>query len=205
MINAAILLGDSNPSVDELKSIIKRILSYDRFAGTPTKDPSTGAWEFKPPVHSPPRDEDLDKHLTFIDNPSSNDEDAEAGLWSVVNEVAMKPLLKPDPACDPWWELVVIRNTSNPATSKIKKATAATAAAKKGTGGGAAGEGASGSGGGNSCCVLLRVHHTIGDGIALVGMISEMLTTVEGKPLTGAGFGSSPAAKKSAKGLSSRA
>jgi len=37
MINAAILLGDSNPTVDELKSIVKLILSYDRFAGTPTK------------------------------------------------------------------------------------------------------------------------------------------------------------------------
>jgi len=73
----------------------------------------------------------------------------------------MRGLLKPLREMDPWWEMVLIR--SDPS------------------------EGGGGGGpvvGGGRGVILLRVHHTLADGIALVGLLQALVTHADGTPVT---------------------
>jgi hypothetical protein len=83
--------------------------------------------------------------------------DGTAALWAKAHEICMQGLQGPDKATDPWWEFVLLQNS-------------------KGRNGGGAGER-------GESAVVVRVHHIIGDGIALVGLVRAMMTTTDGKPI----------------------
>lgn len=136
----AVLTFDKLPSLDNVRSLIRQVMKYDRMGGVCTRD-NSGAWGFDR-REEPPSAAEVEKHLTVFEV------HGQAEFWAKVHEICMGGLHSPDKAIDPWWEYVVLKNT---------------------------GSGASG--------VIVRVHHTIGDGIALVGMVRAIMTDSHGKPI----------------------
>jgi hypothetical protein len=91
-----------SPTHMNITRLMLQLCQYDRFASPIV---SRGGKWYADPRTSPPTDAELEKHLTVI---KVNDL---AHLWSEANDIAIKPLIKPDMKKDGWWEFVLLKGS----------------------------------------------------------------------------------------------